>query len=219
MSALFITGAGTEVGKTYVTCALLRALRAEGRACDALKPIVSGYDEAAPDGSDPALLLEAVDAPVTRETLARMSPFRYRAPLAADMAARAEGRSVDYEAVLTLCRARAAETDGLLLIEGAGGLFAPVDETRSFADLIIALGAPAIIVGGSYLGAIHHALATLHAARAYGVTLTALIISESAPPAPSFSETLAAIRARAGETPVLGVPRGASLPEGAPLPL
>ena len=60
MPALFIAGTGTDIGKTYVTAALLRALKAEGRAVDALKPVVSGFDEAAPAGSDPAVLLEAM---------------------------------------------------------------------------------------------------------------------------------------------------------------
>jgi dethiobiotin synthetase len=57
MPGLFIAGTGTDVGKTYVTKALIRALLTRGRAVDALKPVVSGFDPAEPQASDPAVLL------------------------------------------------------------------------------------------------------------------------------------------------------------------
>ena len=62
MSALFITATGTDCGKTFVTAGLVRHLRALGLPARALKPVVSGFDEASPAGSDPAELLAAIKA-------------------------------------------------------------------------------------------------------------------------------------------------------------
>ncbi len=205
---LFITGAGTEVGKTIVAAAILRALRGGGFACDALKPIVSGYDEAAPAGSDPALLLQALGEPTTAEALARVSPWRFAAPLAADAAARAEGKRIAYADVLALCQARTAATPGLLLIEGAGGLMAPVDETHTFLDLISALDAPIILASKSYLGAISHTLTAVEAARARGVAIAAIAFSEDKNDPAATRANADAIARRAHSAPVIGVPWG-----------
>lgn len=208
MSAIFVTGAGTDVGKTYVSCALLRALRARGVACDALKPLLSGFAEDALAGSDPALLLEALGESATLEAINRIAPYRYREPLAADMAARAEGKRVDYDGVLALCRARIAAARGVLLIEGAGGIMSPVDETRSFLDLMRALPARVLIVSGAYLGAISHALTAVEAARAAGVSMLGLVVSEAAEGGPPHSETVASLQTRLPFIPVIPVRRG-----------
>jgi dethiobiotin synthetase len=69
MSAIFVTATGTDIGKTFVTCGLIRALQARGRKVAALKPIMSGFDEAAPAGSDAGLLLSGLGRPVTAEEI------------------------------------------------------------------------------------------------------------------------------------------------------
>lgn len=179
MSALFVTGAGTGVGKTFVTAGLIRHLRSRGRAVDALKPIVSGFDPSAPSGSDPAILLEALGRDVTPLTLAAISPWRFYAPLSPDMAARAEGRSIDFEAVIGFCAGAAAATSGVLLIEGVGGVMVPLDERHMLLEVITRLGLPLILVGGSYLGAINHLLSAQDVLRSRGLDLRAIVVSES----------------------------------------
>jgi dethiobiotin synthetase len=179
MSTLFVTGAGTEIGKTYVACALLGALRAQGVACDALKPVVSGFDETAPEGSDPARLLAVLGRPLTAASLARIAPLRFRAPLAPPLAARAEGLEINYDALLELCQIRGELAEGVLLIEGAGGVMSPLTETRTFLDLIEALRAPVLFVTGSYLGAVSHALTGLQCLAARQVRVAAVVVSES----------------------------------------
>jgi dethiobiotin synthetase len=179
MSALFVTGAGTEIGKTYVSCALLKALRAQGLLCDALKPVLSGFDEEAPKGSDPALLLEALGKPFNAASLERIAPLRFRAPLAPPLAARAEGREINYHALLELCRTRIGLSEGVLLIEGAGGVMSPLTETHTFLDLAEVLRAPVVFVSGSYLGALSHALTGLQCLAARNVRVAAVIVSES----------------------------------------
>ncbi len=112
MSAFFVTGSGTDVGKTFVTAGLVRALKAHGRAVDVLKPVVSGYNADNPAGSDPAVLLEALARPQTEENLAQISPWRFRAPLSPDMAAATEGRAIDMAAVTAFCREAVADGEG-----------------------------------------------------------------------------------------------------------
>ncbi len=86
MSAIFITGTGTDVGKTYVAASLVRHLRQMGRLVDAIKPVVSGYDPAQAPTSDPGVLLEALGLPVTEPEIDRISPWRFRAALSQDLA-------------------------------------------------------------------------------------------------------------------------------------
>jgi dethiobiotin synthetase len=179
MPAVFVTGAGTDVGKTFVTAGLIRCLRARGRAVEALKPIVSGFDPLAPGSSDPAILLEALGRNVTPQTLAAISPWRFREPLSPDMAARAEGRSIDFEEVIGVCAEAAARTPGLLLIEGVGGVMVPIGESHTLTDVMTRLRLPLILVGGSYLGAINHLLTAEDVLRSRGLALRAIVVSES----------------------------------------
>lgn len=180
MSALIITGAGTDIGKTYVACRLIEALRARGETVDAFKPVISGFDAATPTQSDSGRLLAALGTPITAATIERISPWRYFAPLAADQAAAREGKRIIFDDVLGACRARIAETNGLLLIEGAGGIMSPLSENTTFLDLFAALAAPVVIVGGAYLGAISHTATAIAAARGRGLSVRATVISEGA---------------------------------------
>jgi dethiobiotin synthetase len=178
MSAFFITGAGTDIGKTFVACGLIRALRAQGRTVNAVKPVVSGFEDASTRGSDPGKMLAALDRPVTLEEITAISPWRFIAPLSPDMAAAKENRTIDFDAVVAF--SRTAEQDGILLVEGVGGVMVPLDGQHTTLDWMVALGFPVILVGGSYLGAISHTLSAVEVLRSRGLTITAVVVSESA---------------------------------------
>ena len=207
MSALFITGAGTEIGKTYVSCALLEAWRAHGMACAALKPIVSGFDEALFAASDPALLLAAQGEAPTLDRVAAIAPWRFRAPLAPPLAAQLEGKSIDFDAVTEFCAGQMSASAGALLIEGAGGVMAPLSERRTNIDLIEALDIPALFVAGSYLGAVSHALTGRTCLDVRGIEIAAVIVSESAESA-GLAETCAMIRTHRPGLRVIAASRG-----------
>ena len=210
MPALFVTGTGTEIGKTYVTAALLQALRARGHAVDAFKPVVSGFDPAFASDSDPGRLLAGLARPVTPETVAEMSPWRYAAPLSPPLAAKMEGRALVMDEVAQACRERIDRAgDTLLLIEGAGGIMSPVDEDHTNLDLIQRLGAPILLVSGSYLGTISHTLTAVEAARARCVAIAAIVVSESEGEPPDLAETVAAIARFTPGVTVVAAPRSA----------
>jgi dethiobiotin synthetase len=206
MSAVFITGTGTGVGKTFAAAGLIRYFRRLGQPVAALKPLVSGFDPAEPSGSDPAVLLEALGREVTPEELQCISPWRFRAPLSPDMAARAENRAIDLQAVVDFCRAAIAGSDGALLIEGIGGIMVPLDARHTVLDLMIALKEPLILVAGSYLGTLSHVLSAQDVILRHALDLRAIVVSESDDAPVPLDATLATL-ANFAKAPLLGLPR------------
>jgi dethiobiotin synthetase len=206
MSAFFITGSGTEIGKTFVTAALIRELRRRGRPVAALKPVASGFDPAQAAASDPGVLLAALGEPLSAETLNRIAPWRFRAPLSPDMAAARENRAIDFAALIAHSRNAIAEAPSTLLIEGVGGVMVPLDERHTVLDWIAALRIPAILVGGSYLGAISHVLTALDALRSRSLAIATLVVNETPRSSVALDETAATIT-RFADVPVITLPR------------
>ena len=204
MSTLFVTATGTEIGKTIVAAALCHELRAAGRPARALKPVLSGYDPATLAESDPGVLLASLGQAVTEEAVADITPWRFAAPLSPDMAAAREGRRLDLGDIVAYCRA--AEGDPLL-IEGIGGAMVPLDDDHTVLDWIAELGAPALVVTGSYLGTISHTLTTLAAIRGRGIEVAGLVISESPESPVPPVETAETIARHAGPLRIAHVPR------------
>jgi dethiobiotin synthetase len=216
MRMLFIAGAGTDVGKTHVTAGLISTLREKGRAVEAIKPLVSGFDPEDWAESDPGRLLRALGRPLALETLQAISPWRYRAPLSPDMAASREGGVIDFPAITSFCLQRmAAPGEGLLLVEGVGGVMSPISPVTTNLDWMLALGAPVLLVGGSYLGSISHTLTAAHVIRTAGLSVLGIVASQSAGADTPFDETLASLERLSG-LPVTGVRRDQSSGAWAP---
>ena len=206
MSAIFVTGAGTDVGKTFVACGLVAELRRTGRAVAAFKPLVSGFDPAKPQASDPGALLTALGEPVSPANLDRIAPFRYRAALAPDMAAAAEGQHVDFDAVVAFSR-RAATAAEFVVIEGVGGVMSPIAERHTVLDWIAALGIPALLVTGTYLGAQTHALTALAALQRRSIGVHAVVASETLGSTVDLSENIRSLARFTAPVPVVAIPR------------
>lgn len=205
MSTLFVTGSGTGVGKTLVTKLLVTALRHRGRRVHALKPIVSGFDASAPESSDTAELLDALGMALDAPNLDLVSPWRFAEPLSPDMAARREGRTIHFDALVEFCTRPTAGTT--TVIEGVGGVMVPLDEDHTVIDWIAALDCPTVLVTGSYLGAISHTLTALETLSRRSIAIRALIVSESiAQPVP-LVETVDTIARYAHGTTVTALPR------------
>jgi dethiobiotin synthetase len=201
MPAYFVTGTGTGIGKTYVSAGIVRA-----GAAQAVKPILSGYNAQAAADSDAGILLAAMGKPVTESNIAAIAPWRFAAPLSPDMAAAREHREVDLAAVIAFCQAAIAAAPGLLLIEGVGGAMVPLTAQHTVRDWIAALNIPVLLVAGTYLGTISHTLTTATALTAAGITIAAIVLSESLVAPASLRETAAAI-ARFLPAPIRLIPR------------
>lgn len=208
MNTLFVTASGTDVGKTYVTCRLLRSLLSSGCRCHALKPIVTGFDAAHLAQSDSGALLAALGEEITTAAVERVSPWRFAAPLSPDMAAAREGRSLPFGALLDFCRASAAKHE-VTLIEGIGGVMVPLDARHTVLDWIAALGAPALLVTGSYVGTLSHTLTATSALAARGVDIAGVVVSETPGSAASLTETVDTLRRFLPERDIVGLARHA----------
>ena len=205
MTAIFITATGTDVGKTFVVASLIRLLRQMGRTVDAIKPIVSGYDATLAAASDPGVLIGALGLPFSPEAVDRVSPWRFRAAVAPDLAARREGRSIDVDAVVAYCQGAIERRRDILLIEGVGGIMVPLDEHRTILDVMMALRVPLILVTGSYRGTISHTLTALNSLFRRDLNVLATIVNET----PGSSIPLGDVVASIGRftDPVIGLPR------------
>jgi dethiobiotin synthetase len=210
MSAKFITGTGTDIGKTWLSCALLRHWRACGLAPQAFKPVVSGFSPETADSSDVGQLLAALGRSTGRDEWEHMAPWRFAAPLSPDMAAALEGRSIDFAALVAYTR-RLTSADSCagnpVLVEGVGGVMVPLDGRHTVRDWIAGSGLPAVVVAGSYLGSLSHTLTALEALRTQGIAVDAVVINETADSTVGLAETAETLRRHAGGVAVLTLAR------------
>jgi len=168
-----VTGTDTGVGKTEVAVALLAGHRARGVDVAGMKPAESGAPPGAP--SDAERLRAAaggIDDP------ALVCPYRFAAPLAPAVAARIEGREVSFEHLLA-CARELARRHAALLVEGAGGILAPLTERHGQADLARALGLPVLVVARAGLGTVNHTALTCEALRARGLEVAGVVLNRA----------------------------------------
>jgi dethiobiotin synthetase len=179
MNKYFITATGTGIGKTFVTTALCSRLIADGKKVVALKPVISGY-VAGDMESDSLLILQACEQEITEDNIAKISPWRFAAPLSPDMAAQKEGKNISFPELVIFCTEHEKSDADILLVEGVGGVCVPLNEKYMVLDWIEKLeGWKVILVIGSYLGSISHTLTAMHTLAARNIRLHAVIISES----------------------------------------
>jgi dethiobiotin synthetase len=205
VTAIFITATGPDVGETFVVAALVRHLRQSGRAVDAIKPIASGYDPAQAAASDTGMLVSALGLAFTPEAIERVSPWRFRAVLSPDQAARQEGRSIDIDAVIAYCRNAIERRTGVLLVEGVGGVMTPLDEQHTVLDVMMALRLPLILIAGSYAGAVSHTLTALDSLFRRDMTVLATLVNETPGSGMPLDDVVASIGRFT--SPVVSLPR------------
>jgi dethiobiotin synthetase len=172
---IFITGTDTGVGKTVAAAAIARLLKDRGMNVGVMKPVTSGCLER--DGrlvSEDAELL-AWGAGVDQAD-PDIAPYLLRAPLAPCVAAAMEGTRIDFT---LLCQAfdRLANRHDFMVVEGAGGLMAPLAGGLMVADLIARLKLPLLVVARPALGTVNHAVLTCFAAKQLGLTVQGVIIN------------------------------------------
>ncbi len=203
VSAYFITSCGTERGKTHVAEALIKDWLLEGLSVDVLKPIVSGFEINTLGESDTYRLLCAIGEKVCQESIEQISPWRYAAPLSPDIAAGMEGRSVPVDEVISYCRTKIEQsTADMFLIEGIGGVMVPLDRNRTVRDLMAGVGVSAILVVGSYLGSLSHALTAFEALKIRNIAVDRIVVNETRHTNISVNETKAVLSRFVSNVPI-----------------
>lgn len=176
MKGIFVSGTGTGVGKTFVARAIASALHAGGKRVAALKPVETGCVGGV--ASDSQALARASGRP-------ELADFRgfYRSDLALAPYAAALESGTTAPSVRTLVDAvhQAARGSELTLVEGAGGLFVPLDARDTLAELVAALGLPLLLVAQNALGVLSAALSSAECARTRGIELRAVVLVDPRP--------------------------------------
>ena len=184
MDGVFVTGTGTEVGKTVVAAVIARALANAGESVAVFKPAVSGLDQLGPgEEADHELLRRAAGSAQADDEIA---PYRYGPPVSPHLGAELAGEPIDPG----LLRRAAEEAAGVgtLVCEGVGGLLVPLAPDYLVRDLAADLGLPLVIAAAPSLGTINHALLTIEAARAAGLEVAVVVLTPW-PPGPGAVES------------------------------
>ena len=157
----FVTGTDTDVGKTLVSTLLMLALK-----CRYLKPVQSGTE-----GGTDTLRVKQLSGLDDERFLPEC--FVTRTPASPHLSARLDGINIDID---DICR-QVATTDGPLLIEGAGGIYVPLNEQELVLDLMQRLALPVVLVVRSGLGTINHTLLSIEALRHAGIELHGVVMN------------------------------------------
>jgi dethiobiotin synthase len=180
---IFIAGTGTDVGKTVVTAGVLRWLREHSPAAIVMKPVQTGC-EVGEDGRmiapDIDFVLRAANVAVDQETLSHLSPYLFGPACSPHLAARMAGQRIDTDKILASARWLASRHQRLV-VESAGGVAVPLNESQTMLDLAWEMRMPVLLVGHSGLGTINHVLLSLEAIRRRGCSVLGVILNDIAP--------------------------------------
>ncbi|UCE62590.1 MAG: dethiobiotin synthase [Nitrospirota bacterium] len=172
---LFITATDTGVGKTVVVAALALALKQKGVNVAVMKPIESGLHSSQPETSDAERLRGLV---MPTQALESVSLYRLAHPLAPLAAARMAGVTIDVSSITSAYQELSYHHD-LILVEGVGGVMAPISPESTVRDLIRVLGLPSLLVGRAGLGGINHILLGLEALHAHNIEVVGIVFNHS----------------------------------------
>jgi dethiobiotin synthetase len=184
MKRYFVTAIGTDIGKTFVTCALTWQLRKQAKRVTALKPIASGVasgkDDSSLQASDAGQLLAAQERPIT--DINTICPWQFIAPVSPDIAAIRENKPINFDDVIAFCNAP-TEAD-IQLIEGVGGVMSPITSQKNVLDWMEELAIPVIL------------LTAINALQSRNINLHCVIINESEGSAATLNETVDSLKSQ-----------------------
>jgi len=199
--AYFIAGTDTDIGKTYIACALLEGFASLGKQTAAMKPIACGCDNTATGlRNEDALRLQqaaSIDQPYEQ-----VNPYALSPPIAPHLAAQLSRISFDFNRIETIYAQLAAKAD-ITIVEGIGGWMVPLSDNTSSADLVQQLGLPVILVVGIRLGCLNHALLTTQSIQAQGCRLAGWVANIIDPEGLYIEENINSLKQRIN-APLLG---------------
>jgi dethiobiotin synthetase len=171
LRGVFVTGTGTEVGKTVVAAVIARSHAEAGERVAVFKPAVSGLEE----GGEPdhAMLRRAAGSSQSDDEIA---PYRYDPPVSPHLGAKLAGERIDPARLRSAVRAAAEEAD-FVVAEGVGGLLVPLTLGYLVRDLARDLELPLVVASSPGLGTINHTLLTVESARAVGLEVAAVVLT------------------------------------------
>jgi dethiobiotin synthetase len=200
MRGVFVTGTGTEVGKSVVAAAIARTQAARGRSVAVFKPALTGLDEGGE--ADHELLRRAAGS---RQADEEIAPYRYGPPASPHLAAALAGEQIDPRRLREAAGAASAGAERIVC-EGVGGLLVPLAPDYLVRDLAVDLGLPLVIAAAPGLGTINHTLLTVESARAAGLGVAAVVLTPWPSPPGRVEESNRETIAGLGEVRVQTLP-------------
>lgn len=200
---IFVTGTDTGVGKTVVAVALLQAAAGRGLQVVGMKPVAAGAARNASGGlvnEDVMALTQASNVQAPPELV---NPYCFEAAIAPHLAAAEVGVTISLERIEQAYAALASSAEHVV-VEGAGGMLVPLNESEDFADLVIRLGLPVVLVVGMRLGCLNHALLTAEVMRQRGLHLAGWVANRVDPGMAAFDGNLRTLESRIA-APLIGV--------------
>ena len=194
----FVTGTDTGVGKTTVSCALLKAFAAQGKKAVGMKPVVAGSENGR--WHDVEQLIAASNIHAEREYI---NPYAFHPPISPHIAAQKNGVDIDFAVIQRAYQALSSQAD-IVIVEGVGGFLVPLNARQTGADLASALNLPVILVVGMRLGCLNHALLTAQAIHAAGLPLAGWVANGIDRQMLALEENIATLE-RWLDGPLLGV--------------
>ena len=208
-SGVFVSGTDTGIGKTHVSCALLRCLRARGVAAVGMKPVASGSREtAAGQRNEDAEALIAAGG--FTGDYADINPYVFADPIAPHLAAGDSATGISIERIRA-AHARLGAGNDFVVAEGVGGWLAPLGDELMQADVVRGLDLPVLLVVGLRLGCINHALLSARAIEADGCRLLGWVGNRVDPAMLRVEDNIKTLRQRI-HAPLLGIVDHASNP-------
>ncbi len=192
--AYFVTGTDTGVGKTTVSCMLLRAYAAQGLRAVGMKPVAAGCDEIHGEllSEDVARLQAAGNLRVPQM---QVNPYAFVPPLAPHIAAERAGVTIELTRIVEAFDALQTQAD-VVVVEGVGGFRVPLNAQQDTADLAVVLQLPVILVVGMRLGCLNHALLTCDAIKHAGLRLVGWVANQIDADMAEVEANVAALKAR-----------------------
>ncbi|RZN16007.1 MAG: dethiobiotin synthase [Methanosarcinales archaeon] len=169
MTGVFITGTGTDVGKTIVATAIVKSLVAEGIDVGVMKPVETG-------GGDDAQKLQ--HAASSTDSIDLVCPYRLKRALAPMIAAELENTTLSIPRIID-CYNRLSSCHEVVVVEGAGGVAVPITQELLISDLIAMLHIPSIVVGRAGLGTINHTVLTVEHLQRKNIKVIAIVLNGS----------------------------------------
>lgn len=175
MKSIFVTGTDTGIGKTIFTCALASLLKNSGVNVGIMKPFATGEPQKTGFKSEDVTLLAKYSGASDPESL--INPYFFSIPTSPYQAAKKLGKTINVDLVLASFEKLQSIHD-VVLVEGIGGIMTPILKDYFVADLIKDLNLDALIVSGTKMGSINHALLTLNFCKKYGIRVPGLVIND-----------------------------------------
>lgn len=195
----FITGTDTAVGKTLISCALLHGFAAQGKRVVGMKPVAAGCDDN--DQHEDVLRLRAAsNVPVSK---GQINPYSFARAVAPHLAAQFVGVQINFARIVESFSELTAQAD-VVIVEGVGGFLVPLNAEQDGADLAQQLAIPVVLVVGMRLGCLNHALLTVAAIEARGLSMAGWVANVVDAEMEMLHENIVALQQRIA-APLLGV--------------